>query len=326
MAWRLGEYVVYGELYNRRNYSTHGVIALRGVAPGEETMVRVDLTGDCGPDLRGKGFRFMPCGEAGGPIFDAEALPGFQMQQIGATGTMTAQGWVRVLPCGVEEYLRRVKLGEPPPTPWGRRLYLEWFSQNGRVVIELADPIVEEAGDDSQVGDATSWKPLPNLALPPDSALGKPLPGLEISIVRMEEDEAEAEHWSPDYGDDELEAAELMDYCIDHAESQPLRSFLHSDQLPPPERLDDEAVEAQLKLLLSELALVGVALDVCAHFTPRDCYRLLFETLLDEGGQYEELIGTGWVTHLCTWEHCPVCLAEAESGPDPTCDGGEPPS
>jgi hypothetical protein len=33
--------------------------------------------------------------------------------------------------------MRRSELGEPPPARWEDCLYLEWFSQNGRVVIEL---------------------------------------------------------------------------------------------------------------------------------------------------------------------------------------------
>jgi len=60
MAFRLGPHVVYGELRNTSHYATHGVLVLQGEAPGEETVVHIDLTGDCEPDLRGKGFRFWP--------------------------------------------------------------------------------------------------------------------------------------------------------------------------------------------------------------------------------------------------------------------------
>jgi hypothetical protein len=347
MALRLGDYVVYGELYNRRNYSTHGQIALRGAAEGEETVVRVELTGNCDADLRGKGFRFMPRDDGDGPIFVEGDFPGFQIQQIGATGSMTAQGWVRALPCDVGEYMRRCELGEPPPTPWKRRLYLEWFSQNGRVVIEMADPIVEECTRQPRnFEDEGEWRELPNLALPPESVIGNPPLGPDITSIRIEGDDVHVEHWRPtgelegsddptagslqrqldaetraiersirddepwNDGDDAVAEVELMDYCIDHADDVPLRSFLKGEELPRPEDLDDVAVEAQLKSLLAELALAGVALDVCEHFTPRDCYRLLVDTVLDEGKQFNELVGTGWVTHVSTWEYCAACLSE----------------
>jgi hypothetical protein len=58
--------------------------------------------------------------------------------------------------------------------------------------------------------------------------------------------------------------------------------------------------------------MVGVSLDMCEHFTPRDAYRLLVEQLLHEPGAYRELRGTGWVQHVSTWEFCPACEAEFE--------------
>jgi hypothetical protein len=296
----------------------------------------------------------MPRGDdADGPVFVEGEFSGFQIRQIGTTGTMTAQGWVRTLPCDVEEYLQRSRLGEPPPTAWVRHLYLEWFSQNGRVVVEMADPIVEECVRAPRGReDQGEWRELPNLALPPEAVLGKPAKGPDISLFRVEGDAVHIEHWTPgeveedsagpdagrlqrqldaeaaaiersirggegeNTGGDVIANAELMDYCLDHVDGVSLRSFLDPAMLPAPDDLDDAAVEAQLKSLLTQLALVNVALDVCEHFTPRDCYRLLVDTLLDEGRQFGELIGTGWVTHVSTWEYCPACLGESEEIPE----------
>lgn len=136
MAFRLGEFVVYGELRNTRHYETFGVIVLRGDAPGQETVLRIELTGNCGRDLQGKFFRFTPGeNDKGDAVFRMKEHRGFQDRQIGPTGTMTAQGWVRTLPCSAAEFMRRAELGEPPPTEWKNRLYLEWYGQNGRVVV-----------------------------------------------------------------------------------------------------------------------------------------------------------------------------------------------
>lgn len=348
MAYRLGEYVVYGELRNTSNYSTHGVLLLRGEADSENNVVRFDLTGNPGPDLLGKTIRFRPPeADEAGPLFPRGEWQGFHMRQIGATATMTADDWARALPCPVEEFVQRSKLGEPPPTEWVRRLYLEWYSQNGRVVVEIAGPIVEECvrpgdGDDDE-GD---WRILPQRAPIPD--LSKPSSGPQITVLQLDGGVARSKtfiagesrdehpddaaglqamldreaaateralHGGPPLSSDEdLAELELMDWCIEQGHEQPIVSLLASQDpaaLPPADTLDDDTVEMQLKVLLGELARLGIALDVCPHFTPRDCYRLLRDTVLPKNGVYRELIGTSWVQHVSTWEYCPACESEA---------------
>ena len=104
---------------------------------------------------------------------------------------------------------------------------------------------------------------------------------------------------------------------LECAEEQSLASLLGGRaHLTPDDELDDIEVEARLKAILGELAMLGVALDVCKHFTPRDCYRLFREELLQDTSVFEELIGTGWVQHMSTWEYCPKCDAEFEKNFD----------
>ncbi|MCX5772325.1 MAG: hypothetical protein NTZ09_18915 [Candidatus Hydrogenedentes bacterium] len=352
MAYRLGEYVIYGEINNKDHYSTCGGIILRGERPGEEVQLHLELTGDCCRDLRGKHIRFEPGkDDAGDAVFRKEDSRAFQISQIGPTGLMTAQGWARVLPCSVEEFMRRSKLGEPPPTPWKRRLYLEWYGQNGRVVVEMADPVVEvcvreRKGED----DEGEWEPLPNLALPPACLEPGAVTGPEITVIRLDGDEVHTETWTAaepglieedegpssaalqrhldaeadavdramrgetepsDDGNEGVREAELIDYCMDHCEEQPISSLLDGAvNLRPPDELDDKEVEAELKSLLARMALLSIALDVCKHFSPRDCYRLLRDEILPEPHAYAELVGTGWVTHIPTYEYCKQCEAE----------------
>ena len=352
MAYRLGEYVVYGELWNTHHYATHGGIILRGDQPGEEIQLHLELTGNCERDLRGKHIRFEPGqDDKGEAVFQKEDHRSFQISQIGPTGTMTAQGWARVLPCSVEEFMRRSELGEPPPTPWKRRLYLEWYGQNGRVVIEMADPVVEVCvREQKDQDDEGEWEPLPNLALPPASIEPGAVTGPEITLIRREGDELHTETWTPsepgpieegeaassadlqrqldaetdaidramrgepessDDADEAVREAELIDYCMDHCEEQPISSLLGgADKLRPADDLDDQEVEAELKGLLARMAMLGIALDVCKHFSPRDCYRLLKDKILPEQGAYAEMVGTGWVTHIPTYEYCKDCEAE----------------
>ncbi|MCL4695346.1 MAG: hypothetical protein KJ060_22880, partial [Candidatus Hydrogenedentes bacterium] len=182
------------ETRNTKHYSTFGRLVLRAAEEGEETAIHLELTGDCDDDLKGKHFRFRPReGDPMSEVYDPEKYRGFQFRQIGPTGNMSAKEWVRTFDCPMEEFLQRSRLGEPPPTVWRRRLYLEWYSQNGRVVIEMADPILEECvrepKDDDDEGE---WIPIPHLALPPD------LPGIErkpvLDMTEADFETGEVEH------------------------------------------------------------------------------------------------------------------------------------
>lgn len=357
MAIRLGEHIVYGEFYNTNHYSTHGFLVLRGEGDSgdEDEVMRLHfgVTGDCSPDLKGKHIRFEPAEDDGTQIpLSREAFNKINPTQHGVTGTMTAQGWVQALPCTVEEFVFRSALGEPPPTEWRNRFFLEWFGPGGRVTVELAGATVEyctrepdrEDEDDDDDGD---WEPVPNLAFPPYLEGPKAGSGPSVTRITREADAFEVQEMRPfeveevDLGggddlqqsldaessridreiagisDDEvrkdLEQLQRMDYCMEHGEKKPMEAFIGDwSQLPRPEDLDDGAVEDALKALLVRLVAYGVVLDVCEHFTPRDCYRLLLEDILPEGGAYEELLGTAWIQHYSTYENCPKCDAEFE--------------
>jgi len=350
MAVRLGEHLVYGELWNMDNYSTHGVFVFRGEARGEDVQMYVQLTGNCHTDLRGKHFRFWPEEDGQEPVaFTRKERAALEMGQIGPTGEMTSQGWVRALPCSTEEYLRRCRLGEPPPTKWTRHLYLEWYSQNGRMLVELAGAKVEECTREPEnEEDEGDWAEIPNLALPPGCAIGEQGEGPSITVIRHENDGYKVEDWTPDQDhvsedcggggipDDlqwalDREAANLdrhlrgegeihaSDDCMEledcePGEGEPFSSVLSDlDKLPRTEDLDDKQVETLLKDLLAQMALIGVALDVCPHYTPRDCYRLLRDTIFPEDSIDTKLIGKGFVQHFMTHEFCEACDAELEA-------------
>ena len=156
MAFRLGDKVISGELFNTQNYSVHGWLALRGA---DQPLV-LNLTGNCDPDLRGKHIRFearsVPERDDSTSCQANPDLSGIAWQQVGPTGTMTAARMVKVSDYPPAEFYIRSKLGEPPPTEWKRCLYLEWYSQNGRVVMELADPVLEFVDSEDPFVDGMS--------------------------------------------------------------------------------------------------------------------------------------------------------------------------
>jgi hypothetical protein len=344
MAWRLGDLVVCGEIINRRNYSTHGWIQLRG----HETPLLLQLTGNCDPDLYGRHVRFEVPEERRAtheePTTDLKKLA---WQQVGPTISMTAERKVRALDCPVDEYLERRERGEDPPTEWKRCLYLEWNSQNGRMVVELIDPVLEFVEWD---GTTREGEPL---ALPDEEQIDGG--GLQITEFEIGEDgQATIRDLSSGSEDDEEEDAtddpydlfpddlqqqfdaetsetdrslddddegvsqtiremELMDDLIEGGEGEPIGTLFDSPvKLPRPDQLTDEEIEPALKTLLTHLAMCGIALDVCEHYTPRDAYRLLIEEICVEERAYPQLRGTQWVQHFMTSEHCPACDEQAE--------------
>jgi hypothetical protein len=126
MALRLSNLVVCGEIFNTSWYSVHGWIGLRG----REQVIHLQLTGNCAPDLAGWHFRFEARNadeERAPTAAETKLLKGFAWQQVGPTGEMTL--------CDAAD-----ATGKPGAK---RCLRLEWFSQNGPVVIELVDPQLE---------------------------------------------------------------------------------------------------------------------------------------------------------------------------------------
>jgi hypothetical protein len=347
MASRVQDHVLYGELYNTRRYSTHGRIAIRGW----EMPLAIELTGDCGPDLKGKAFRFEAAPLPEDELAALQPLgKSFQPHQIGPTGTMTAERWVKTFTCSVIEFYNRSKTGEPPPIEWKRCLYLEWYSQNGRVVIELVDPVLEYL-------DGEEWKPLPMATPKPDDDAPRPAAGgFSASIVHAdglvehlqsrppddeEDDDASAKTDdsqsfqrqldrraaqvdravrgdAPPPGDDDdtdnvIAEMELMDHLLENETGEPLASLFDKPRrLPLPDDLSEEEAETVFKSLLVELALCGIAFHVCEHLTAREAYRMLIERVIPEGRAFEQLRGTGWTQNYCAYDYCPECDAEAE--------------
>jgi hypothetical protein len=55
------------------------------------------------------------------------------------------------------------------------------------------------------------------------------------------------------------------------------------------------------------LALLGVAVAVCEHFSPRLAYRMIAEEVLPKYGVHPRLPQIGWVQHYDTSEFCRKC-------------------
>lgn len=142
MAWRITDLVVEGELDNTVKGRVRGWLRLAGC----DEVVRLELRGNCRPDLAGWRFRIVrlqPVPAWAEPV----DLDGFATEQIGEAGDILAEQILRHYDCPVEELLARIRAGEPPPEDLRPALYLEWYSdRNGRVVIQDTRLGVERLG------------------------------------------------------------------------------------------------------------------------------------------------------------------------------------
>ena len=323
MALRLGDHVVCGELFNTRHYSTHGWLQIRG----RKTPIHLELTGNPDPDLSGRHIRFEVNEDGAAEPSDLD-LSKLAPHQIGPTGTMTAAHRVEAV-----EDTDGKRSGHTAEC-----LYLEWFSQNGRVVVELMDPqieFVEDEEEDSAIatdGDADAQDVFgidasspfdsdrveiddlfdvdtdddddPYGLLPDELQNELDVQALELDRAALKPDEDTARA---------MRELELMDDLIENSDGVPVGQVFDSPvKLPKPDDLTEENAEKVLKQLLAQLALYGIALNVCEHFTPLEAYRLLVERICHEEGAFPELRQTQWVQHYATWEYCKKCEAELE--------------
>jgi len=327
MAFQLSDLIIAGEFHQTRPYSFHGRILLRG----DDMPITVDLTGAPSADLRQRSFAFeVPANKRPATDADRARVKTFANQQVGTTGEITTA--------------RKFNGTE-------KGLYMEWFSQNGNVVLELPGVEVQffEPSDDSastfeshadpedfDVGGETGHG-----ALAEGEIFGDELDDSfdpESLPHGHDEDEAHAEEGYgliPDELNRELERAsrrldreasgesedvireieecELMDDLIENGEGEPITKLFAGMRLPKPADLaTEDAAEQALKPALMQLALYGVAYDVCEHCSIREAYRILIDQVCVECTVYPEIRGTSWVQHFSTSDFCPVCQGKHE--------------
>jgi hypothetical protein len=405
MALRLDQLVLRGELFNTQYFSTRIFLEVRG----GEVPIMAELAGNCAEGLQGWHIQFEARpelqeklrGENDGSPRDLSDIEWLANQQIGPTGTMTIRD-VKWFDCSTEELLARCKLDEPPPFTMKKSLYLEWYSQNGRVVLELVDPIIEfiervelqapapgahlstdpppteaqnaireesaaassdASPSDDEIPYEDSEETVSGLGITAisldddgnstvdeyfyaDPSKNEDLSADELSDDIMthydeifgDEDDDESDDNAPyendldrqlaqqandidwnikinshdDDKDESLREMELMDHLIERDGGHHFGEICDLKNLTPPDELSEQEAETALKIVLGQLALSGIAIDICEHFTPKEVYRWLIDEIFSKESFHPEMRRTQWVQHFSTWESCPACDAEAE--------------
>lgn len=326
MAWRLGEFVLEGYFDNSCRNVTHGHVLLRG----HEMPVIFELTGDPGKDLQGRVFEFIARGEAG----DGQPAPseGLASRHIGPTGSME-WSMIKDLQGDPADLMR----GKVLRFQWKPRLYLEWYSQNGRVVLELVDPEIRLLEGDPlpepQGPDEPPLNPGPAFTVVQPTAdemfeVGTCRPADRDALDEQEDFEAYLERLNEETearmrGEDPefLRQMDIMEESLEGEAEEILGSLLEPRQLPSPLDVDEERAEVLVKSILVELALHSVAVHLCEHCSMRQAYRYIVEGILQEGRVHPELKTTDWIQHYNYMEECPACeeemLREMEDLGDP---------
>ncbi len=119
----------------------------------------------------------------------------------------------------------------------------------------------------------------------------------------------------PGISSDAVELYEQYDEIFEGKKDEPISYLFPTTlQLPKPEHVtSEEEAEGLVKAVLSQLALLSVALDVCEHFTMQQTYRLLMQEILPTAKVHPNLAASEMVQHYATSDYCPLCDAEFEA-------------
>lgn len=276
----LSQLCMQGEIDNSVNNRVDGWLRFAGI----DTPMVLELTGNCDFSLYGRRICFARAESSLAPL-GQQLLSGLLLHQVGPTGNM---GW-----SGIGDESRGT-------------LSVHWFGQNGPISLEL-DQL------DVQIHDG----PLPD-----------PPPELE-EVLSFESPAAGSCRWSPSlyhvsgaYGqekemgllagladDADMEQfGRFLDELADGSHNVPLHELI---QRPPgavfPLGMPADAIQEQLQDLLGQLALVGVSITVCPHFTAPALLGWLLSEVLFEKRVHPQLVEHGYLTYFATADSCSRC-------------------
>lgn len=344
MGMQLEKYVYRGYFDNsQRNCIRGGLELFRPPAsPGEEPegcSVTLDLAGSLPDEWAGRKFEFEMPEEN-----DVNLLPkpaDMQSQQVGPFGT------IRYVKKSVPKLATRVGAGEGEAGHDAERsaemeqatemrpvLYIDWFSQNGHMVLEVVDPLIEFKDGKPPIA-ATDDRPEPanethgladriaGLTLSPqmiETKIRAAAQDYEASLLEPRgAGSAEAANklpsWSetmPSISADLAAKFDRWDELSHGTHEVPIRDLIATPlRLPKPEDLqsEEEAWQA-LKAVLSALAMYGIAFQICAHFTAQKTYERIVQSGLNEIRVHPKLVESSWVQYYDTHAHCKACQIE----------------
>ena len=209
-------------------------------------------------------------------------------------------------PAGLLE-LGRLEVAEEPddenPEPQYRAswLLMDWSGQNGYFKIALANPTIEFLE-----GDHPRSVPK-RLLVQRNASSAAVLEGLLPRIVPVTPEKRRVAA-SP------LDEIKEMDRAIESQQPEVPILTLFDPPYAAPERaqLSDNEVELEIKVILAQLARIGVCIDLCRHLTAREFLGMLTDEVLGQSIQVSEFIPIHGMEHFSTYSICPTCQKELE--------------
>jgi len=274
MTIQLGSYIEFGRIDNTTRNSVVGGLKLRG----KKRLVALRLSGNCSDLLAGKTIEFCPLTN---PVEVNGQLPMLGDPQIGPTGTMSADGG------GIR---------------------LEWFGQNGRTLVELPSVQLKRPSHVSHADTATidsNNDPVFHAVLPRPGVVGGP-----AGMLRAMSDEQLVHTREKPNGEFNEALFGRMDDWQEITSGLgeiPISSLVRPSIVEGGlHRHSDVDVTSALRDVLAQLARIGISLEICAHFQPRQSYRYVTEVILSET-IHPKVIEMGFVCYYLTLDQCDQC-------------------
>lgn len=159
MVQQIGDYILRGELRNTR---ANGVFGWIEFAP--DFGLHIELTGNLSGELQRKHIRFSSPRSKFPEVNPNAELPALienlADRQIGVVGDVLLRR-VRVPTIPLPEFIKLEREEQQRHSVEKDCLYLEWYSQNGRVEAEILDPEIEYVDERSaEPSEAPEFEPL----------------------------------------------------------------------------------------------------------------------------------------------------------------------
>ena len=275
-----------GEIDNTTNNRIDGWLRLRGtLAP-----VILEITGNCASTLQGQRILFEHP-ESSDSLVNGTDLTGLSFHQVGAAGNVS---WVaeKGEQCG--------------------RLMLEWYGQNGHMVIEWPAVSVQFKEPHVPLLSAATAPGLDFSAIPPASWAWSP----SLELVHQETAsgrELATMHAGDPWSSDIDILYKFLDELSDGSHDVPIISLLESPPPhEPPARMKSAEIQEMLRDLIAQLAMLGISVTICPHFSAERSLRWLLDEVVFEEQVHPQMVQHGYVSFYMSSDRCTECSLEFE--------------
>ena len=282
MTQELNTFCLAGEIDNTANNRIDGWLRLRGMA----SPVILEITGNCADALQGKRILFERP-ESADCFSEQEQLSGLAFHQVGAAGNIS---WASM--AGSDQ----------------GRLVVEWYGQNGHMRIDWPEIAVQF--QESHVASLPAIaSPLDFSSVPPARWSWSP-----SVMTRVEETASGREstiHAGDPWNTDIDNLYQFLDELSDGSSDLPIISLLES---PPshdlPGSMRPAEVQETLRDLIAQLALLGISVNICPHFSAERALGWLVEEVVFEEQVHPRMVCHGYVSFYMTSDRCGQCSLE----------------